>query len=171
MPQLAGKLHMIPLPRFEAADSPTASHGGTLIGIPRGARHPDDAWRLIQFLYFSQAGLADRAELGILPPLPGEWANPEFHQPDPFFGGQRTMELYAKLAPDVPAVIISPVNGLAEGTLKYVLSLAVQSMLEKGEVGLETRCQSWLDWAAVDLKQRIEHSRFDEKKEGSHLSS
>jgi hypothetical protein len=161
VPELAGKLRLIPLPRFDPSDAPTASYGGTLIGIPRGTRHPDAAWNLIQFLYFDPASLADRKNLGILPPLPEEWDNAEYQQPDPFFGGQKTLQIYAQLARAVAPVYTTPVNVMALLTLRYAQSLAVQYVRENGSRGLEAQCQLWLNAAAVDLRRRIDHSRFE----------
>lgn len=160
-PSLAGKLRLIPLPRFDADDAPTTSYGGTLVCIPRGSAHPDDAWRLIEHLYFSPAGLADRKKLGILPPLPEEWENAEYHQSDPYFGGQKSMEIFADLARQVPPTRTTPMNTMALIMLSYIQSRAVAYVREKGPAGLERQCQAWLNDAAVDLRRRIEHATFD----------
>src|SRR6185437_15956501 len=156
-PRVAGKLRVIPLPRFDPDDAPTASYGGSLMGIPRGCPHPDDAWHLIEFLYLSPQSLANRSKLGILPPLPELWDDPAYHQDDPFFGGQKLLEIYAQLAPQVPPAPTTPITGLALATLSYVQSTAVRYVEKKGPAGLEQQCQAWLDMAAVDLKARIEH--------------
>ena len=140
---------------------PTASYGGTLIGIPRASPHPDQAWKLIEFLYLSPGGLADRKKLGILPPLPEEWDNSEYHQPDSYFGGQKTLELYVNLACQLPPARLSTASALALGTLRYCQSQAVSRVQSRGSDGLEHQCQVWLDEAAIDLRRRIEHARFD----------
>src|SRR5262249_54936812 len=94
-PQLEGKLRMMPLPKFDPSDSPTATWGGTMIGITRNSKHHDDAWRLIEFLYFSQAGLDARLKVtDIIPPVIDQWSDPAFHRVDPYFGGQKVQELY-----------------------------------------------------------------------------
>ncbi|HET6246243.1 MAG TPA: extracellular solute-binding protein [Tepidisphaeraceae bacterium] len=161
-PELAGKMRLIPLPRFDPSDAPTASYGGTLICIPRNSPHPDDAWRLIEFLYFSPAGLADRKKLGILPPLPEQWANAEYRQADPYFGGEKSLELYADLARQVPPTRTTPINAMSLIMLSYVQSRAVAYLHDKGPAGLETRCQQLLDAAAADLQRRIDHAKFEE---------
>lgn len=158
-PQLAGKLRLIPLPRFAADDEPTVSYGGTYVAIPRTSRHPDEAWKMIQWLYFSPAALARRRELGILPPIWREWEKPEYHQPDPFLGGQKGLELYASLAPHVPPTSSSPVNSLAAGTLNFVLSATVNQAQAEGNHDLVAQCQRRLDAAAADLQRRIDQSR------------
>src|SRR5262249_13979871 len=51
-PAVAGKMRMMPLPRFDPTDSPTCTWGGTMMAIPRACKHPDDAWKLLEFLNF-----------------------------------------------------------------------------------------------------------------------
>jgi arabinosaccharide transport system substrate-binding protein len=160
-PGLAGKMRIIPLPRFDASDAPTGSYGGTLIGIPRACRQPDQAWKLIEFLYLSPEGLDDRKKLGILPPIPEDWDDPEYHQPDSYFGGQKALEVYADLARQMPAPESTPVSILALGTLRYCQSQAVARVQSRGTENLEHQCQVWLDEAAIDLRRRIEHARFE----------
>ena len=50
---------------------------------------------------------------------------------------------------------------MALSTLAYVQYQAVSFLKRNGPQGLEHQCQVWLDEAAVDLKQRIGHVRFD----------
>ncbi len=115
---------------------------------------------MIETLYFSPQSLADRQKIGILPPLPEEWDKPEYHQPDPYFGNQKILEIYATLARETPAAENTPVTAMALGTLAYVQSKAVAWLQANGPAGFERQCQAWLDDAAVDLQRRIEHSRF-----------
>jgi len=85
-PDVAGKMRMMPLPKFDPTDAPTTTWGGTMIGITKACRHPDAAWKLIEFLYFSDEGLAARRRISdILPPVKSVWNEPRYHQPDPYF--------------------------------------------------------------------------------------
>src|SRR5581483_2058886 len=45
---IPGKLAMMALPKFDPTDAPTASWGGTMIGIPRDCRDPEASWKLIE---------------------------------------------------------------------------------------------------------------------------
>ena len=90
-PDIAGKVRMMPLPKFDPTDAPTSTWGGTMIGITKACRHPDAAWKLIVFLYFSDEGLAARRKISdILPPVTSVWNEPRYHEPDPYFGGQKS---------------------------------------------------------------------------------
>jgi arabinosaccharide transport system substrate-binding protein len=160
-PGIAGKMRMMPLPRFDPGDPRTSTWGGTMVGIPRAARDPDAAWRLIEHLYFSEEGLDARlTQTNILPPLMEQWSHPAFTEPDPYFGGQKVFALYAELAPQVPRRCVTPMTGIAAQKLSVVLNRAVRRMREGGGEGLEQACREWLLVEARDLERRMEHSRF-----------
>lgn len=162
-PQLGGTLRMMPLPRFDPTDAPTATWGGTMIGITRNSRNHDVAWKLIEHLYFSPAGLEARLKVAnILPPVIEQWNHPEFHREDPFFGGQRVDELYVQLARQIPPRHVTPVTPVAQAQLSVVLHRAVRYVKRSGTDGLEAACRKWLDEAAADLEARISHGRFEQ---------
>ena len=94
---------MMALPRFDPGDAPTGTWDGTMAGIPKASRHPDEAWAMIEWFYLSDAGIEARyRETNIIPPLRDAWDNPIFHQPDPLYGGQKTGERFIELADQVP---------------------------------------------------------------------
>jgi arabinosaccharide transport system substrate-binding protein len=162
-PQLAGKLRMMPLPKFDPTDAPTSTWGGTMIAITRSSKHHDDAWKLIQFLYLSRTGLDARLKVtDILPPLTDWWTLPIFHRADPFYGGQKIDELYVNLAGELPVRYVTPVTPIAESALTVVIDRAINYLQNNGTQGLEAHCQSWLDFVAADLTRRIQHGRFDD---------
>ena len=160
--ELRGKLRMMPLPRFDPTDAPTSTWGGTMIGIPKDSPSPHESWKLIEFLYFSEEALDRRRREGdILPPLMEYWDHPDYHLPDPLFGGQMVKELYVELAPQIPRQYATPVSSIANSVLTVVLNRAVAHFREHGEVGLLPAIEKWLEVAEVDLQARIEQSSFD----------
>jgi arabinosaccharide transport system substrate-binding protein len=164
-PSLAGKLRMMPLPRFEPDDAPTSTWGGTMIGIPRAipADRIDDAWRLIEFLYLdppSDTGVSPNADAGIVPPLPERWSEPRWHEPDAYFGGQRVGELYVQLARQIPPRYVTPTSSIAEFELAFVLERAVKRMERAGPAGLDAYCRGWLAYAQGDLRRRASQGEF-----------
>jgi arabinosaccharide transport system substrate-binding protein len=162
-PQLAGKLRMMPLPRFEPTDEPTGTWGGTMIGIPRNSRKHEDAWRLLEFLYLSETGLKARQKTSdILPPVIAQWNDPAYHDPDPYFGGQRVDELYVELGRAIPPRYVTPATTIAQVQLSVVLSRAVQHVEQHGEAGLDEQIRAWLDEAAHDLRRRIAHGKMEQ---------
>lgn len=162
-PELAGKLRMMPLPRFAPTDAPTSTWGGTMIAITRRSQHKEEAWKLIKFLYLSQQGLEARLKVtNILPPVMEMWDHPAFHTPDSFFGGQKINELYVSLARQVPSRHVSPLAVLAQIQLSLIVDRAGKYVEQNGTEGLEAACQTWLTAAANDLKAAVENVRFED---------
>jgi arabinosaccharide transport system substrate-binding protein len=160
---LASKLRFMPLPCFDPTDAPTATWGGTMIGILRSSTHKQEAWKLIEHLYFDRAGVNARHEVtGILPPIRTFWSDPVYHKPDPYFGGQHIDEELIKLADQIPPKYTTSANDLANLYLTQVLSKAVHFVEADGSgAGLEPACQRWLTDAARDLATRMRQWQFD----------
>lgn len=164
-PELAGKVMMMPLPRFEPGDAPTSTLGGTMVGICRTCPHPDEAWKLLEFLFLSpeahRAAIAEGDD--ILPAIPGYWIDPAYHKSNPFFyGGQSIGELYVSLAPEIPERIVTPYSYQAELALAVVLRRAVEYVGARGDaVGLNDACAGWLAEAQDDIQRRIEFGKFE----------
>jgi arabinosaccharide transport system substrate-binding protein len=162
-PDLAGKVRMMPLPKFDDTDAPTSTLGGTMIGIPRQCRRPRDAWKLLEFLCLSPD--ANRARLAagndVIPPIPQYWSEPIYHQPDPFFAdGQKINELYIWLAAQIPERFVTPYTYEAELALTAVVERAEDYVAEhQGTDGLEPLCAQWLAEAQDDLQRRIEFGK------------
>ena len=159
---LNGKLRFMPLPRFDPADAPTASWGGTMIAILRGSQHKDEAWKLIERLYFDRAGVeARRALTQILPPVTPFWNDPSYHKPDPYFGGQHLDEQLIALAGELPPRYVTPMTNIANLYLMQVLHRATRLVEETGTQGLDVACQRLLNTAAADLADRMKQWEFE----------
>ena len=160
-PSLAGKVRMMPLPVFDPSDARTSTWGGTMAGIPRRCADPDRAWRLIEFLYLSdEARDMRRAHSNIIPPLPEEYGLPEYHRPDPYFGGQRIDALYAELATEIPPRYVSPLTVGGQIAVGVVLGRAVDYVRDRGTEGLESACAKWLAELDDELRARQAHGRL-----------
>jgi arabinosaccharide transport system substrate-binding protein len=160
-PELAGKLRMRPLPVFDEDDAPTSTWGGTMMGIPRQARDPQAAWKLLEFLCFSpEAAAARRRSSAIVSAMPRTWTEPIRASGDPFFGGQEIDQLYFSLAPQVPPRCITPFSITAQAGLTMVLSHAVAHVQAHGTEGLEEACSAWLEEAASELEQWVHYGDF-----------
>ncbi len=156
-PSLAGRVAMVPLPRFDPADAPTASWGGTMAGIPRFCPDPDRAWQLMESTYLTDA-VGRYRTTGVLPPLPAAWADPAFHRPDPFFGGQRVAELYIRLAGELPPRRVTPYTTTAQAMLAYVLNRAV-ARVDGGGGDLESHVRGWLADRQAQLQRVVDFDR------------
>lgn len=161
-PQLAGKVAMMPLPRFSPGDSPTSTWGGTMLAIPRAAADPQASWALLEFILGSRQGLAARQRYSdILPPLRGAVAQETLEAPDPFFGNQPVARLYYELGQQVPARIVHPYTPLATQALADVLEKAAARLETQGDAELEAWCHDWLLEAQQSLAKLI---AFDQQR-------
>ncbi len=162
VPEMAGTMRMMPLPIFEPGDVPTSTWGGTMIGITKASKNPQASWKLIEKLYFSKEGLESRRKTDILPPITTLWNDPMYHQPDPYFGGQKGQELFVQLARQLPRRYVTPATALASMELTVVLSRAVSHVDQHGSNGLESKCQQWLSESARALEVRMKQWSYEE---------
>ena len=154
---LAGKLHMLPLPRFADDDARTASWGGTMIGITRTCADPNSAWKLIDRLYLDRATMNDRhVSTGILPPIPEYWSDPIYHQPDSFYANQKIDEAYIQLAGELPPMLMTAYTTQAQTFLSIALNRAVEHVRLHGSNGLERACRGWLADASAHVSSTIQ---------------
>jgi ABC-type glycerol-3-phosphate transport system substrate-binding protein len=161
-PELAGRVRFRPLPRFDPDDPPTSTWGGTMAGIPRNVKDVEASWALLKTLYFGAPALEARLRhTVILPASRSDWADPVFHEPDPFFGGQYINRELIELAEQIPPRYVTPFTTLGTQALSTVLHRAISHVESQGPEGLEAACQRWLDQAAADLERRIEFGKFE----------
>jgi arabinosaccharide transport system substrate-binding protein len=115
LPQLAGKVKLMPLPAWEHGGRRTTVMGGTMLGIPKRVKDFDSAWRYAKDLYLSpDLARASFRTTGIISPVKRHWVDPIYDEPSPYFSGQRYGRLYIAAAPDVPPRTSSPYNALAQ---------------------------------------------------------
>lgn len=111
VPRLAGTVKLMPMPAFEPGGRRTSVRGGTVLGIPKDSPDVDAAWEYAKLLYTSPEVARQMYELtDIISPVSSLWDDPVYHQPDPFFSGQRKGALFIEQAPHVPSRSSSPYN-------------------------------------------------------------
>ena len=115
LPQLAGKVKLMPLPAWKQGGRRTTVMGGTMLGIPKRVKDFDSAWRYAKNLYLSpDLARALFRTTGIISPVKRHWTDPVYDEPSTYFAGQRYGRLYIAAAPDVPPRTSSPYNALAQ---------------------------------------------------------
>jgi arabinosaccharide transport system substrate-binding protein len=115
LPQLEGKVKLMPLPAWEQGGRRTTVMGGTMLGIPKRVHDFDSAWRYAKHLYLSpDLARALFRTTGIISPVKRHWTDPVYNEPSAYFCGQPYGQLYIAAAPDVPPRTSSPYNALAQ---------------------------------------------------------
>ncbi|MCC5822505.1 MAG: extracellular solute-binding protein [Phycisphaerales bacterium] len=111
IPQIGGKMKLMPLPAFEPGGRRTSVRGGTMLGIARDSDRIEEAWEYAKLLYTSPRVAREMYQLtDIITPVTSLWDDPIYDEPDPFFMGQPKGRMYIDLAPHVPARSSSPYN-------------------------------------------------------------
>jgi ABC-type glycerol-3-phosphate transport system substrate-binding protein len=93
-PEMAGKWRVAPHPGNKNAGSYL---GGTGLCIPRRSANAAAAWKFIEFALRPENAKLVYTKAGAAPALLAALDSPEVNAPDPYFGGQRPMEVF-KLA-------------------------------------------------------------------------
>ena len=155
-PELAGKVALMPLPRFDPDDATTAVWGGAMLAIPANARDPEAAWKLLEFVAESDVALAGRRrETHILPPLPGVWLTPAYQVESDYFSGQPVQALYADLAVQARPMPTTPLHLAAYA---HLAAIAARSADFRdgggGDAELRELLPRWLVDAEADLRRR-----------------
>jgi arabinosaccharide transport system substrate-binding protein len=123
IPQLGGKVKLMPLPAWEPGGRRTSVWGGTMLGISREAKNPDELWEFAKHLYLSPELSRNLFVKGdIISPVREFWNDPVYDQPDPFFSGQPRGRLFVSLADDLPPRYNSPFGAMAVERLRSVAS-------------------------------------------------
>ncbi len=127
LPHLAGKLKVMPMPAWEHGGRRTSVNGGTMLGITKASRHPQEAWELAKYLYFSPV-VAERlfATTHIVSPMIPNWTLACYDAPDPYFSRQPVGRLYLRQAPQVPLRPSSPYIGTAILMVNNALTRLIQ---------------------------------------------
>jgi arabinosaccharide transport system substrate-binding protein len=164
IPQLSGKVKVMPLPAWEAGGRRTSVWGGTMLGIAKTAPDQDRLWAMAKRLYLSrELARSLYSEGDIITPVKSVWDDPVFDQPDPYFTGQKKGRAYINLAPSVPVRTSSPYNVLAKLSVQAaVIALArhAESTSTFSAAKLEARAMELLRQAEREVQTQIERNVF-----------
>lgn len=161
LPQLAGKMALMPLPAFRPGARRTSTWGGTMLGITSASKDKDLAWELAQYLYTDTDQLGARfRETNILPALKDAWNHPAFKEPRPYWSNQPIGTLYAELADDVPPQYSGPMVELAKAKLGGVVAACVTYYKARGDEGFDAFVRQRLKQAAEDVRQQMTRNPF-----------
>ncbi len=159
IPDLAGKVKLMRLPAWERGGLRTSVWGGTALGVTKSAPDFEKSWAVAKHLYLSPR-VAENLYRStyIISPVKAHWSLPVYHQPDPFFSGQKVGALYIAEAPHVPPRIASPYMSFAMERMMSVL-VALKAHALAGNVfdaeALLPEARRQLAVAQQDLASRI----------------
>ncbi len=164
IPQLSGKVKLMPLPAWEHGGRRTSVWGGTMLGIARDAPNPDELWAFAKHLYLSPE-LSRRLfqEGDIISPVREFWKDPIYDAPDAFFQGQPRGRMYVSLADQVPPRYNSAFSTIAIARLQSAASQLAAIADRKGNATPENLlpdAQRLLAQAQKDVMTSVRRNRF-----------
>lgn len=125
LPNLKGKLGLIPMPVWEEGGLTSSTWGGTGLAITKQCKNQELAWEFAKFLYCKKEDLARRfSDTNILPPFKDAWTAEEFKAPSEFYGGQSLGQFFIGIADGTPPRNASPYTTLANDRILDVLLFA-----------------------------------------------
>jgi arabinosaccharide transport system substrate-binding protein len=164
LPQLAGKVKLMPLPAWEHGGRRTTVMGGTMLGIPRRVQDFASAWRYAKHLYLSpELARALFHTTGIISPVKRHWTDPIYDAPSAYFCGQRYGQFYIAAAPHVPPRPSSPYNALAQSKITDS-ALALKAYARRSGrytvAELLPEARRLLAQAAAQVRRQMQHNVF-----------
>ena len=164
IPQLAGKMKVMPMPAWTKGGRRTSVWGGTMLGISKTAPNQTGLWEVAKRLYLSpELAKTLYKEGDIITPVRSFWSDPVFDEPDAYFSGQKKGRAYIDLAPDVPPRTSSPYNLLAKlrvQTATIALGAYAESSGKFRPEELGSRAMELLKEAEDQVRREIERNVF-----------
>ncbi|USQ84444.1 extracellular solute-binding protein [Streptomyces phaeoluteigriseus] len=96
--------------RWRVADMPVrpANNGGSFLSITRACREPEQAFRLITWMLDANNQAQGYVDAGLFPSTPASYGLRQLRDPDPFFGGQVTTDVFGRAAQRIAIAYNSP---------------------------------------------------------------
>jgi lactose/L-arabinose transport system substrate-binding protein len=102
-PDQAGNYGVALMPAYTEGGVRAANQGGSSAFIPAASSNPEAAWAFIEFMLLRPENHVKIFEYSdYFPAYEAIYGDPLFAQPDDYFGGEATRQLYAEVAPQIP---------------------------------------------------------------------
>jgi len=161
LPQLAGKLALMPIPAVTPGGRRTTVRSGTMFGITADTPDPELAWELATYLYFDPDQVGPRfRQTNTLPANRDAWEDPAFQEPRAYWSNQSIGELYINLADQAPTQYSSPFQEQAAAKVGQVIAGACAYYRQHGDVGFEAYVRKSLRDQAKAVRNQIQRNPF-----------
>ncbi|MFE0454354.1 ABC transporter substrate-binding protein [Streptomyces sp. NPDC058914] len=96
--------------RWRVADMPVrpSNNGGSFLSITKACREPEQAFRIITWVLGAANQAQGFVDAGLFPSTPASYGMKQLREPDPFFGGQVTMDVFGPAAQKITVAYNSP---------------------------------------------------------------
>jgi cellobiose transport system substrate-binding protein len=96
--------------RWRIAEMPVrpSNNGGSFLSITKACREPEKAFEIIAWLLNASNQAQGFVDAGLFPSTPASYGLRQLREPDPFFGGQVTMDVFGPAAQKIAVAYNSP---------------------------------------------------------------
>ncbi|MGW7402227.1 ABC transporter substrate-binding protein [Streptomyces sp. NPDC054833] len=96
--------------RWRVAQMPVrpSNNGGSFLSITKACREPERAFEIITWLLDAANQAQGFVDAGLFPSTPASYGLEQLREPDPFFGGQVTMDVFGPAARQIAVAYNSP---------------------------------------------------------------
>ncbi|GAK54618.1 extracellular solute-binding protein, family 1 [Candidatus Moduliflexus flocculans] len=109
-PDGAGNWGMVPVP-----EDPLQNWGGSFLAIPEKAPNKEAAWAFVEYALATAEGQNGIFKaVDYFPSYIPAWQDPIYQEGDPYFGGQKTRDLWMKIATSPGTPFTTPMDSVAE---------------------------------------------------------
>ncbi len=123
--------------------------GGSFLGVTKYCKRPEDAYNAIRYLESTKNQAFSYQDINLFPSTPASYQDPIMRKPDPFYGGQVTVDIFGKAAEQVKPFYFSPYDDAI--TPAYATELGNVESLGKDPD------QAWNDCIG-EIKRTLQHT-------------
>jgi cellobiose transport system substrate-binding protein len=96
--------------RVAAGPGGPANIGGSFLAIPKTSGNPQAAFEIISWLLSPENQARGFTDAALFPSSPASYTLPALTAPDPFFGGQSTIDIFGPAAQKIPVAYEAPAD-------------------------------------------------------------
>ncbi|GAA1561631.1 ABC transporter substrate-binding protein [Kribbella lupini] len=123
--------------RVTPAPGGPGNRGGSFLAITKYCKDPEAAFKFITWLESAQNQAQSFLDPVLFPSTPASYADPKMTGADPFFGGQRIVDVFAESAKKYPGTYFSPYDS--------IINKPITAELVNVEIGAKSSDQAWND--------------------------
>ncbi len=123
--------------RVTPAPGGPGNRGGSFLAITKYCKDPEAAMAFITWLESSKNQAESFLDPVLFPSTPASYTDPRLTAPDPFFGGQRIVDVFAESAKKYPGAYFSPFD--------TIIRTPIAAELVNVEIGSKSSDQAWKD--------------------------
>lgn len=123
--------------RVTPAPGGPGNRGGSFLGITKYCKDPEAALAFILWLESAKNQAESFLDPVLFPSTPASYTDSRLTAPDPFFGGQRIVDVFAESAKKYPGAYFSPYD--------TIIRTPIAAELVNVEIGSKSSAQAWKD--------------------------